>query len=75
MQNPNEDTEWNDVLRAKGILPPKEEPTISEDTVVQVSLLITALSSETRNGEWVIMGLVQCSDCRPRVLDCKYSSS
>jgi len=38
MQNPNEDTEWNDVLRAKGILPPKEEPTISEDTVVQVSV-------------------------------------
>lgn len=24
MQNPNEDTEWNDVLRAKGIIPPKE---------------------------------------------------
>ena len=38
MQNPNEDTEWNDILRAKGILPPKkEEPTISEDTVVQVN--------------------------------------
>jgi hypothetical protein len=37
MQNPNEDTEWNDILRAKGILPPKqEEPTISEDTVVQL---------------------------------------
>ena len=25
MQDPNEDTEWNDVLRAKGILPPKEK--------------------------------------------------
>ncbi|KAJ1970755.1 phosducin, partial [Dimargaris verticillata] len=25
--NPNEDTEWNDILRAKGILPPKEGPT------------------------------------------------
>jgi len=25
MQNPNEDTEWNDILRAKGILPPKED--------------------------------------------------
>lgn len=24
MQNPNEDSEWNDVLRAKGIIPPKE---------------------------------------------------
>lgn len=35
MQNPNEDTEWNDVLRAKGILPPKEKE-VSEDTIVQV---------------------------------------
>ncbi|XP_042667794.1 phosducin-like protein 2 [Centrocercus urophasianus] len=26
MQDPNEDTEWNDVLRKFGILPPKEEP-------------------------------------------------
>lgn len=23
MQDPNADTEWNDILRAKGILPPK----------------------------------------------------
>ncbi|RKP37918.1 thioredoxin-like protein, partial [Dimargaris cristalligena] len=28
--NPNEDTEWNDILRAKGILPPKEGPTEDE---------------------------------------------
>ena len=41
MQNPNEDTEWNDVLRAKGIIPPKqEEATITEDTVVQVHKLL-----------------------------------
>lgn len=37
MQNPNEDTEWNDILRSKGILPPKEEATIEEDAIVQVS--------------------------------------
>jgi hypothetical protein len=36
MQDPNEDTQWNDVLRAKGILPPREEATISEDTVIQM---------------------------------------
>ena len=24
MQDPNADTEWNDILRSKGILPPKE---------------------------------------------------
>ncbi|XP_051882730.1 phosducin-like protein 3 isoform X2 [Pristis pectinata] len=26
MQDPNADTEWNDILRKKGILPPKEDP-------------------------------------------------
>ena len=35
MQNPNEDTEWNDVLRAKGIIPEKpKEKEISEDDVI-----------------------------------------
>merc|ERR1712130_791191 len=35
MQNPNEDTEWNDVLRAKGIIPekPKEAEVNEEDLV------------------------------------------
>ena len=37
MQNPNDDSQWNDVLRSKGILPPKEAA-INEDTIVQVSL-------------------------------------
>ena len=36
MQNPNEDTEWNSILRSKGILPPKEKE-VDEDTVVKVS--------------------------------------
>ena len=32
MQNPNEDTEWNDVLRAKGILPAKpKEAEVTEE--------------------------------------------
>lgn len=34
MQDPNADTEWNDVLRAKGILPPKEEKEVTEDDIV-----------------------------------------
>ena len=38
MQDPNEDTEWNDLLRSKGILPPKEEVTLEEDAVVQVKV-------------------------------------
>ena len=33
-QDPNADTEWNDVLRAKGILPPKEEKELTEDDIV-----------------------------------------
>ena len=37
MQDPNEDTEWNDILRAKGILPPKQkEVEISEDQIVNL---------------------------------------
>ena len=36
MQDPNEDTEWNDILRSKGILPPKNEATVDEDAIVQV---------------------------------------
>ena len=35
MQNPNEDTEWNDILRKKGIIPEKTpEPEISEETLI-----------------------------------------
>ena len=33
-QDPNADTEWNDVLRAKGILPPKQNQEITEDDIV-----------------------------------------
>jgi hypothetical protein len=36
LKNPNEDTEWNDVLRSKGILPPKKEVEITEDQIVDI---------------------------------------
>jgi len=36
MQNPNEDTEWNDVLRSKGIIPPKAEAEVTEDQIVKM---------------------------------------
>ena len=37
MQDPNEDTEWNDVLRKKGIIPEKpKEKEITEDELVQM---------------------------------------
>lgn len=34
-KNPNEDTEWNDVLRAKGIIPEKEKG-ITEDDIIKM---------------------------------------
>lgn len=37
MQNPNEDTEWNDALRRHGILPEKpKEKEITEDDIVNM---------------------------------------
>ena len=37
MQDPNEDTEWNDVLRAKGIIPDKpKEKEVSEDDIINM---------------------------------------
>jgi len=46
MQNPNEDTEWNDALRRKGILPPKpKEKEISEDDIVK--MLDTTIQERT----------------------------
>ncbi|XP_077152728.1 phosducin-like protein 3 [Ranitomeya variabilis] len=36
MQDPNEDTEWNDILRRKGILPPKEVPKEDEEEEAEI---------------------------------------
>ena len=35
MKDPNADTEWNDILRAKGIIPPKETE-VTEDDVIDM---------------------------------------
>lgn len=35
MQDPNEDTEWNDILRSKGILPPKPKE-LTEDQIIDM---------------------------------------
>ncbi|XP_050429368.1 viral IAP-associated factor homolog [Adelges cooleyi] len=53
MQNPNEDTEWNDILRAKGILPPKKEKEITEDDVIN---LVEQTVREKQNGVKKDMG-------------------
>ncbi|XP_026332893.1 viral IAP-associated factor homolog [Hyposmocoma kahamanoa] len=46
MQNPNEDTEWNDVLRAKGILPPKEKEISEAEIVNMIEQTIQAKQAE-----------------------------
>ncbi|KAF7283143.1 viral IAP-associated factor [Rhynchophorus ferrugineus] len=48
MQNPNEDTEWNDILRSKGIIPPKEKE-ITEDQIV--SMLEQTIEKKTKEGK------------------------
>ena len=35
MQDPNQDTEWNDVLRQKGIIPEKEKE-ITEEQIIDI---------------------------------------
>ncbi|RZC33247.1 NADH dehydrogenase [ubiquinone] complex I, assembly factor 7 -like [Asbolus verrucosus] len=47
--DPNEDTEWNDVLRAKGIIPPKKETEITEDQIV--SMLEETIEQKTSSGK------------------------
>ncbi|XP_066155011.1 viral IAP-associated factor homolog [Euwallacea fornicatus] len=49
MQNPNEDTEWNDILRSKGILPPKKEKEISEEQIV--SMLEETIEKKTQDNK------------------------
>ena len=51
MQNPNEDTEWNDVLRAKGIIPekPKEAEVTEEQLLAMVEQTIKEKSGSKSN--------------------------
>jgi len=50
MMNPNEDTEWNDVLRAKGIIPEKQkEAEITEDQIQ--ALLDQTIKQRTTEGK------------------------
>lgn len=55
MQDPNADTEWNDVLRAKGILPPKEEKEITEDDIV--NLIESTIQNKTQGKDLKDMNL------------------
>lgn len=51
-QDPNEDTEWNDILRRKGIIPEKEkEKEITEDQIV--NLLESTIDEKTGRGNYI----------------------
>ncbi|OBS66026.1 hypothetical protein A6R68_05433, partial [Neotoma lepida] len=47
--DPNEDTEWNEILRDFGILPPKEEP---KDEIEEMVLRLQKEAMEKRLQEW-----------------------
>jgi hypothetical protein len=46
-QNPNEDTEWNDILRSKGILPPKEKEVKEADIINMLETTIEEKQSKS----------------------------
>lgn len=51
-QDPNEDTEWNDILRRKGIIPEKEkEKEVTEDQIV--NLLESTIDEKTGRGNYI----------------------
>ena len=57
-QNPNEDTEWNDILRAKGIIPPKEAE-VTEDDIL--GMMEQAVKEKTEGkGVWSWVWLACC---------------
>lgn len=52
MQDPNEDTEWNDVLRAKGIIPEKpKEKEINEEEIISMMEKTIKLKSGVKEME------------------------
>lgn len=59
MQNPNEDTQWNDVLRAKGIIPQKEAEITESDIVNMVEKTI---EDKTRERDFDDMNLDELNE-------------
>jgi len=51
MQDPNADTEWNDVLRAKGIIPQKEKEVTEDDLVKMLESTIDEKSRSRGLGD------------------------
>ncbi|XP_018026837.1 viral IAP-associated factor homolog [Hyalella azteca] len=63
MQDPNEDTEWNDLLRAKGILPAKE-PEVTEEALTEMieQTIQEKQSLDARLGNLSLEGLAEIED-------------
>ncbi|XP_045602646.1 phosducin-like protein 3 [Procambarus clarkii] len=63
MQNPDEDTEWNDILRKKGILPPKE-PEVTEEALAEMleQTIQEKQSTEARLGKLSLDELEELED-------------
>ncbi|XP_033741403.1 phosducin-like protein 3 [Pecten maximus] len=59
MQDPNADTEWNDILRAKGIIPEKEQE-VTEDDVVH--MLEQTIQDKARGKDLCDMSLQELED-------------
>ncbi|XP_041360857.1 phosducin-like protein 3 [Gigantopelta aegis] len=62
MQDPNEDTEWNDVLRARGVIPPKEVEVNEEDIVNMVEQSIEDKSQGRSLDEMTLQELDENED-------------
>jgi len=59
MQDPNLDTQWNDVLRAKGIIPEKEKEVTEEDVV---KMLETTIAEKSRGRDLADMNIDELNE-------------
>jgi len=59
MQDPNLDTQWNDVLRAKGIIPEKEKEVTEEDLV---TMLESTIAEKSRGRELSDMNIDELNE-------------
>ena len=53
VEDPNQDTEWNDVLRAKGILPPRDAVEVTEEDLVNIVEHTIAEKSKGDSAGWM----------------------
>lgn len=67
MQDPNADTQWNDVLRAKGIIPPKEDTGITEDDIV--NMVEQTITQKSHGKDMADMDLKELDDMEDDVDD------